>query len=165
MTSEEIKDIVSMRDILQHYGIPAPNRAGFIPCPFHKGDREPSMKIYPKDYNCFGCGANGDVFSFVQEYEGISFKEAFVELGGTYPDAEKENSFRQKRLKYERQKRREAIRRRAEMEKTEKSLLINEIRLLWLCLRLYEPLSDTWCACYNRYQLAQYRLDYLNEKR
>ena len=55
MTKEEIKSAYSMRDILARYGI-QPNRAGFIQCPFHKGDREPSMKIYEKDFHCFGCG-------------------------------------------------------------------------------------------------------------
>lgn len=165
MTSEEIKDSASMRDILMRYGLPAPNRAGFIPCPFHRGDREPSMKIYPKDYNCFACGANGDIFSFVQEYEGISFKEAFLELGGTYPEQEQKSSFSQMRRKYERIKRQETAKNRAEMEKAEKTALIKEIRLLRLFLRLYEPLSDEWCECYNRCQLADYRLEYLNEKR
>ena len=45
MTSEEIKATYSMRDILTKCGLPAPNRAGFCHCPFHKGDREPSMKF------------------------------------------------------------------------------------------------------------------------
>lgn len=165
MTSEEIKDSVSMRDVLQRYGLPAPNRAGFIACPFHRGDREPSMKIYPKDYNCFACGANGDIFSFVQEYEGISFREAFLELGGTYPDREQESDFARKRRKYERIKRRETARNRSLRVQAEKLALIRETRLLWLFLKLYEPLSDDWCECYNRLQLAEYRLQYLNEKR
>lgn len=53
MTSEEIKQTYSMRDILNKCGLPQPNRSGFIQCPFHKGDREASMKIYDKDFNCF----------------------------------------------------------------------------------------------------------------
>lgn len=52
MTSEEIKQTYSMRDILNKCGLPQPNRSGFIQCPFHKGDREASMKIYDKDFNC-----------------------------------------------------------------------------------------------------------------
>ena len=42
------------------------------------------MKIYDKDFHCFGCGANGDIFSFVQRMENVDFKEAFYSLGGTY---------------------------------------------------------------------------------
>jgi DNA primase len=42
------------------------------------------MKIYDRDYNCFGCGANGDIFSFIEQFYGIGFKDAFLMLGGTY---------------------------------------------------------------------------------
>ena len=50
MTREEIKQAYSMKDILVKCGLPGPNRAGFIKCPFHKGDHEASMKIYD-NYN------------------------------------------------------------------------------------------------------------------
>lgn len=82
MTSEEIKQAVTMPEILSRYGM-KPNRAGFICCPFHN-DKTPSMKVYVDSYHCFGCGAHGDIFSFVMEYEGIPFREAFIRLGGTY---------------------------------------------------------------------------------
>ena len=165
MTSEEIKDSVSMVDVLHRCGLPEPNRAGFIRCPFHQGDRSPSMKIYPKDYHCFGCGANGDIFSFLMAYEGVSFKEAFQELGGTYPEQEETLSFRRRRIAYQRKKRREMAERERQGEEAEKEALRRETRLLGLMVRLYEPLSDEWCDCYNRLQLAEYRLEYLNEKR
>lgn len=165
MTSEEIKDSVTMRDVLQHCGLPAPNRAGFITCPFHHGDRTPSLKIYKDSFYCFACQKAGDIFAFLQEYEGISFREAFLELGGTYPDKEQENAFARKRRKYELVKRRETARNRALREEAEKNALRQETRLLGLLLRLFEPLSDDWCECYNRWQLAEYRLEYLNEKR
>src|SRR5215210_7842832 len=43
-------------------------------CPFHE-ERTPSFGIDPveKLYHCFGCGAGGDVFSFVMETEGLDF--------------------------------------------------------------------------------------------
>ncbi len=46
-------------------------------CPFHD-ERTPSFGIDPvqKVYHCFGCQASGDVFTFVQETEGVDFKEA-----------------------------------------------------------------------------------------
>lgn len=46
-------------------------------CPFHK-EKTPSFHVDPSKqlYHCFGCGAGGDVFSFVQQYENISFPEA-----------------------------------------------------------------------------------------
>ena len=82
MTREEIKQTYSMKDILVKCGLPGPNRAGFIKCPFHKGDHEASMKVYDKDFHCFGCGANGDIFTFTERFYGISFKDAFLMLGG-----------------------------------------------------------------------------------
>jgi DNA primase len=46
-------------------------------CPFHD-ERTPSFGIEPvqKVYYCFGCEAKGDVFTFVQETEGVDFKGA-----------------------------------------------------------------------------------------
>lgn len=46
-------------------------------CPFHK-EKTPSFSLNPEKgfYYCFGCGANGDVFTFVKEFEKISFMEA-----------------------------------------------------------------------------------------
>jgi DNA primase len=50
-------------------------------CPFH-AERTPSFFVSPEMqmYKCFGCGASGDVFSFLEAYEGISFREALEEL-------------------------------------------------------------------------------------
>jgi DNA primase len=49
-------------------------------CPFHE-ERSPSFGIDPhkKVYYCFGCQAAGDVFTFMQETEGVDFKGA-IEL-------------------------------------------------------------------------------------
>jgi DNA primase len=50
-------------------------------CPFHE-ERTPSFGIDPvkKVYHCFGCGAGGDVFKFVQETEGVDFSSALEVL-------------------------------------------------------------------------------------
>jgi DNA primase len=54
-------------------------------CPFHE-ERTPSFGIDPtqKVYHCFGCQASGDVFTFVQETEGVDFKGALELLGERY---------------------------------------------------------------------------------
>ena len=46
-------------------------------CPFHQ-DHSPSMSVSKEKqiYKCFSCGASGNVFSFVQNYETVSFAEA-----------------------------------------------------------------------------------------
>lgn len=54
-------------------------------CPFHD-ERTPSFGIDPvqKVYHCFGCQASGDVFTFVQETEGVDFKGALEMLADRY---------------------------------------------------------------------------------
>ena len=46
-------------------------------CPFH-GEKTPSFSVHAtrQFYHCFGCGVSGDVFSFVQKLENVSFPEA-----------------------------------------------------------------------------------------
>lgn len=46
-------------------------------CPFH-GEKTPSFFVSPElqTFKCFGCGEGGDVFTFLQKYEGMDFPEA-----------------------------------------------------------------------------------------
>src|SRR3989344_3423644 len=46
-------------------------------CPFHN-EKTPSFFVSPsrRSYYCFGCGASGDIFTFVEEFEGLDFKGA-----------------------------------------------------------------------------------------
>jgi DNA primase len=46
-------------------------------CPFH-GEKTPSFSVHAtrQFYHCFGCGVSGDVFSFVQKVENVTFPEA-----------------------------------------------------------------------------------------
>ena len=72
-------------------------------CPFHP-DKNPSMSISPDKqvYHCFACGASGNVFTFVQNYEKITFVDAAIKLAiragiklnlkGTSPDISNETS-------------------------------------------------------------------------
>ncbi|NJP37706.1 DNA primase [Alkalicoccus luteus] len=52
-------------------------------CPFH-GEKTPSFSVSQEKqlYHCFGCGAGGNVVTFVMEYEGLSFPEAVQQLAG-----------------------------------------------------------------------------------
>jgi len=50
-------------------------------CPFHK-EKSPSFKVENerRNYHCFGCGAGGSAFKWLQETEGLSFPEAVQRL-------------------------------------------------------------------------------------
>ena len=72
-----IVDVVSMAGVaLQH------NKAC---CPFHN-EKTASFSIHPKKniYKCFGCGAGGDVISFVQRFYGLDFMGAVSRLNSDY---------------------------------------------------------------------------------
>jgi DNA primase len=51
-------------------------------CPFHQ-DRSPSFTIFDggRRFQCFGCGAQGDVLDFVQRSQGVSLREAAAMIG------------------------------------------------------------------------------------
>ena len=78
---EEILDIqrkINIVDIIRDY-IPLTQRGKnfFGVCPFHD-DHNPSMSVSNEKqmYKCFVCGAAGNVFNFVKDYEKISYYEA-----------------------------------------------------------------------------------------
>lgn len=157
MTREEIKATYTMRDIVGRYGF-SPDRKGFIHCPFHQGDEDASLKIYKQDFHCFGCGAHGDIFQFIQLMDDCDFKNAFYSLGGTYDDP----SFESKLAVY-RAKKKQAMKRKQD-EKLQANKDINNklITLYRRYLRSSEPLSNVWCDCYNALQVELYKHDEIN---
>lgn len=159
MTADEIKKSVSMQEIVERYGIRI-NRKGFCCCPFHK-EKTGSMKIYKSSYNCFGCGANGDVFSFVMGMEHCDFKTAYKALGGSY----KAESDHQRNLyQYHLQKRKEKEIKRQQRLIHEKREMIEEVKMQKLFKKLSPVFSDDWCEAVNRLEYLYYRLELLTEE-
>jgi DNA primase len=82
-TTEDFKETVKQQaDIVRIIGdyiklkkAGAQNYSGL--CPFH-GEKTPSFSVHAtrQFYHCFGCGVSGDVFSFVQKIENITFPES-----------------------------------------------------------------------------------------
>ena len=70
-------------------------------CPFHN-EKSPSFSVSPgkQMYYCFGCGAGGNVFSFVMQYENFTFPEAVKMLaeraGVNLPEVEYTEEMRRK---------------------------------------------------------------------
>ena len=44
-------------------------------CPFHE-EKRPSFKVFADHYHCFGCGAHGNAFEFLQQHVGLSFPDS-----------------------------------------------------------------------------------------
>jgi DNA primase len=81
-TTQQIKDKLSITDVVSEYV--KLERSGTnmrARCPFH-AERTPSFFVSPErgTYHCFGCDKGGDIFSFVQEIEGLDFKGALKVL-------------------------------------------------------------------------------------
>ena len=75
---EEIKGRLSIVDVVsQRVSLKKSGRTFKGLCPFHN-EKTPSFIVFPEkgNYHCFGCGANGDVFTFVQRTENLDFAEA-----------------------------------------------------------------------------------------
>ncbi|PKM89104.1 DNA primase [Candidatus Falkowbacteria bacterium HGW-Falkowbacteria-2] len=76
-SAEEIKSKLDIVEVLREYIQVKAAGANFQAlCPFHR-EKSPSFVISPDKqiWHCFGCGKGGDVLSFVQEMEGLSFPD------------------------------------------------------------------------------------------
>jgi DNA primase len=87
----EIFDVVSSYVNLKRRG---KNAIGL--CPFH-GEKTPSFYVYPESgsFYCFGCGAGGDVITFIEKIENFSYIESVHFLsnraGMSIPDIDQDN--------------------------------------------------------------------------
>jgi DNA primase len=80
---EEVKSRVNIADIIGDHVALKSAGAGSLKglCPFHD-ERSPSFHVRPQVgyYHCFGCGESGDVYSFIQKMDHLSFTEAIERL-------------------------------------------------------------------------------------
>ena len=72
----DIVEVISRYVPLKKFG-----RNYKAPCPFHN-EKTPSFIVSPEKqiYHCFGCGAGGNVFSFLMRYENLQFPEVIESL-------------------------------------------------------------------------------------
>ena len=110
VTDEEIEHIrksANIIDIISGY-IPLTQKGKnyFCVCPFHE-DHSPSMSVSLEKqiYKCFSCGAAGNVFTFVSEYENVKFLEAVkivaLKCGIPFHGVIKKDVPKKNRLEYE----------------------------------------------------------------
>lgn len=82
---DQIQDRCDIVEVIQR-AVPL-KRAGrgfSAPCPFHS-EKTPSFTVSPDKqiFHCFGCGAGGNVFTFVMKYDKLTFPEAVRQLAQT----------------------------------------------------------------------------------
>ncbi len=79
---ERIRDATDIAEIVsEHVQLSKKGRNLFGLCPFHN-ENSPSFSVSPERqiYHCFGCGAGGNAFKFIQEIDRVSFVEAVTFL-------------------------------------------------------------------------------------
>ncbi|MEG0290105.1 MAG: DNA primase [Erysipelotrichaceae bacterium] len=85
MKEEEINDVRAHSDIVdiisRYVPLTHKGKNYWCACPFHD-DHNPSLSINPDKqiFKCFVCGAGGNVFTFVQKFEHISFVESVYKV-------------------------------------------------------------------------------------
>ena len=84
---EQVRSAADIADVIGTYirlKKAGPNRYSGL-CPFH-GEKTPSFSVNTgkQFYHCFGCKASGDVFKFVMEIEGVTFRESLTSLAERY---------------------------------------------------------------------------------
>ncbi|PJJ63333.1 DNA primase [Compostimonas suwonensis] len=82
---DEVKARINIGDIVGEYVSLKSAGVGSLKglCPFHD-ERSPSFHVRPQVgfYHCFGCGESGDVFSFLQKMDHVTFAESVERLAG-----------------------------------------------------------------------------------
>lgn len=163
--SERIKKENNIVDIVSKYIVLKKSGSNYFGnCPFHN-EKTSSLSVNERKqmFYCFGCGMGGDLFKFITEIENISFKEAFISLGGKYADKDDFIAVqKQKSNKFEAEKQRQE-----ELLKLRQKLQLSElIDYYYKLSKEFEPLSDGWCKCKNLlFQLTYlWEEKYINEK-
>jgi DNA primase len=80
---DEVRQRVNIADVVGEYVTLKSAGVGSMKglCPFHD-ERSPSFHVRPQAgfYHCFGCGEGGDVFTFIQKMDALSFSETVERL-------------------------------------------------------------------------------------
>jgi DNA primase len=81
-TVEQIKERLPIDEVIGSYvKLEKSGKSLKAKCPFHN-EKSASFFVSPErgGYYCFGCGAKGDIFSFVEQFEGLDFRGALKVL-------------------------------------------------------------------------------------
>lgn len=151
---EEIRQQVKMSELVERLTGAKLNKCKML-CPFHT-EKTPSFIISDEKgvFYCQGCGTGGDIFEFVQLYNGVGFKDAvlFVDNEFSLGFADTKPSYKQ----YLQAKMRANKRIEERARKEKKQLEYDDIALDYrICTKalipgILEPFSDIWCYYINQ---------------
>lgn len=164
---DRVKDSVTMPELVKRYGF-EPNRAGYIPCPFHN-EKTASLKVWEDHYKCFGCGAHGDIISFVQNYEHLGFNESIAAINRDFQlgiPFEENVSLRDKRNRDREVARRAAEKREAERIENQKRSFVS-LRAYFDAYITAHPVPDNFATAHaiSMRDYLDYLLDNFDEKK
>ena len=164
---DEVKEQLNIRQVVEFYGFNV-NRAGQFICPFHN-DHKPSASIKNDYFNCFVCGAGGDLITFTAKLHGLSNINACKKLVSDFRlNISTEPQTQADRLKADREraKRQAELKRQKEIENLIQHtglVLASYHCYLWQGLQLYPYGHIRHIRALQELTQAQYYLDCYDE--
>ena len=163
----EVKQQLNIRQVVEFYGFNV-NRAGQFICPFHN-DHKPSASIKKDYFNCFVCGAGGDLITFTAKLHGLSNINACKKLVSDFGlniSTEPQTQVDKLKADRERAKRQAELKRQKEIENLIQHtglVLASYHCYLWQGLQLYPYGHIRHIRALQELTQAQYYLDCYDE--
>ena len=164
---DEVKQSLNIRRVIEFYGCKV-NRAGQFACPFHN-DHRPSASIKNNYFNCFVCGAGGDLITFTAKLHGLKNYDACKKLVSdfnlnisTVPQTQMDRL----RADRERVKRQQELKRQQEIDdliQRTGRILADYHCYLWQGLQLYPYEHERHIMALQELTQAQYYLECYDE--
>ena len=164
---DEVKEQLNIRQVVEFYGFNV-NRAGQFICPFHN-DHKPSASIKKDYFNCFVCGAGGDLITFTAKLHGLSNINACKKLVSDFGlniSTEPQTQADKLKADRERAKRQAELKRQKEIENLIQHtglVLASYHCYLWQGLQLYPYGHIRHIRALQELTQAQYYLDCYDE--
>ena len=164
---EDVKQQLNIRQVVEFYGFNV-NRAGQFICPFHN-DHKPSASIKKDYFNCFVCGAGGDLITFTAKLHGLSNINACKKLVSDFGlniSTEPQTQVDKLKADRERAKRQAELKRQKEIENLIQHtglVLASYHCYLWQGLQLYPYGHIRHIRALQELTQAQYYLDCYDE--
>ena len=164
---DDVKQQLNIRQVIEHYGYKV-NRANQFICPFHN-DHKPSASIKKDYFNCFVCGAGGDLITFTAKLHGLSNINACKKLVSDFGlniSTEPQTQVDKLKADRERAKRQAELKRQKEIENLIQHtglVLASYHCYLWQGLQLYPYGHIRHIRALQELTQAQYYLDCYDE--